>query len=142
MKVLTSIFTLLFTLNLVGCSDKKGETTISKAEPLITQPEAVEKQEMVEVAEKSEANTVAPKLKKTGEQLYAKCISCHGSKAEKSALNKSQIIQGWDTVKITDALKGYQNGSYGREMKGVMKGQIGSYNDEEIKLVSEFISKL
>ncbi len=77
-----------------------------------------------------------------GAALYKKCAGCHGAKAEKKALNKSQIIQGWDAAKIETALKGYKDGSYGGAMKGLMKGQVASYDDAKIKSVSEYISTL
>ena len=77
-----------------------------------------------------------------GAGLYKKCASCHGKKAEKKALNKSQVIQGWDKQKIVDALKGYKDGSYGGAMKGLMKGQVATYDDAQIEAVSEYISTL
>ncbi|WP_458700666.1 c-type cytochrome [Sulfurospirillum sp. 1307] len=77
-----------------------------------------------------------------GASLYKKCSACHGAKAEKKALNKSHVIQGWDKEKIVSALKGYKDGSYGGAMKGLMKGQVSSYSDEDIQKVAEYISKL
>jgi cytochrome c553 len=77
-----------------------------------------------------------------GAALYKKCITCHGSKAEKSALNKSQVIAGWDAEKIATALKGYKAGKYGGAMKGLMKGQIASYSDADIDTVAKYITGL
>ena len=77
-----------------------------------------------------------------GAELFKKCISCHGAKAEKSALNKSQIIAGWDAAKIEAALKGYKAGTYGGPMKGLMKGQVGTYSDADIAAVAAYISTL
>ncbi|WP_458699953.1 c-type cytochrome [Sulfurospirillum sp. 1307] len=77
-----------------------------------------------------------------GAALYKKCAACHGAKAEKKALNKSHVIQGWDAAKIEAALKGYKAGTYGGAMKGLMKGQVASYDDAKIKAVAEYISKL
>jgi len=77
-----------------------------------------------------------------GAALYKKCAACHGAKAEKKALNKSQIIQGWDVAKIEASLKGYKDGTYGGAMKGLMKGQVASYDDAQIKAVSEYIAGL
>ena len=81
-------------------------------------------------------------LASDGASLYKKCAACHGAKAEKKALNKSQIIQGWDKEKLANALKGYKDGSYGGAMKGLMKGQVATYSDEDIKKVSEYIATL
>ncbi len=77
-----------------------------------------------------------------GAALYKKCAACHGAKAEKKALNKSHVIQGWKADKIVVALKGYKAGTYGGAMKGLMKGQVASYDDAKIKAVAEYISGL
>jgi len=74
--------------------------------------------------------------------LYKKCSSCHGANAEKKALNKSDIIQNWDAAKIASALHGYQSGSYGGPMKGIMKGQVASLSDEDIEALSQYIPTL
>jgi len=71
-----------------------------------------------------------------------KCASCHGANAEKSALNKSQIIAAFSEQQITDALKGYQNGTYGREMKALMQGQAKPLNDAQIDALAKYISAL
>jgi len=75
-----------------------------------------------------------------GAGLYKKCAACHGAKAEKKALNKSQIVQNWDEKKIVDALKGYKDGTYGGAMKGLMKGQVASYSDEDIQKVAKHMT--
>jgi len=77
-----------------------------------------------------------------GAALYKKCIACHGVKAEKKALNKSQIIQGWDKAKLVASMKGYKDGSYGGPMKGLMKGQLATYDDAKIETVAEYITTL
>jgi cytochrome c553 len=77
-----------------------------------------------------------------GSALFAsKCVSCHGAKAEKSALNKSQIIAGWPKEKIMAALKGYQDGSYGGAMKTLMMGQVKSLSSSDIEALAEHISQ-
>ncbi|WP_419766874.1 c-type cytochrome [Arcobacter sp.] len=81
-------------------------------------------------------------LANEGETIYKACASCHGAKAEKVALGKSQIIKGWDKQKIVDALKGYKAGTYGGAMKGVMKGQVARLDDEKIQAVASYISTL
>ena len=77
-----------------------------------------------------------------GAKLYKKCISCHGAKAEKKALNKSKVIKGWPAAETAKALKGYKTGSYGGPMKGLMKGQVASYSDADIEAVSKYIEGL
>ncbi|MDF1883996.1 c-type cytochrome [Sulfurimonas sp. SAG-AH-194-C21] len=85
---------------------------------------------------------VAVKGSIDGGALFAKCSGCHGVKGDKKALNKSQSIKGWSITKLIDAINGYKDGSYGGSMKGVMKPQVNKLSDDEIKAVSEYISKL
>jgi len=89
------------------------------------------------IVKKTESKVVSPVV--DGQALYAKCVACHGAKAEKKALNKSQVIQGWSIAKTTKALKGYKDGSYGGSMKTVMQSQIKKYSDEEIQAVAKYI---
>ena len=77
-----------------------------------------------------------------GTAIFSKCVSCHGAKAEKSALNKSRIIAGWPKEQIVDALTGYQNGSYGGAMKTLMAGQVKPLSPKDIEAVAQYISTL
>lgn len=70
------------------------------------------------------------------------CATCHGKNAEKKALNASAIIQGWDKERIAKALHGYKDNTYGGAMKAVMIGQAGALSDDDIKIISEYISGL
>lgn len=75
-----------------------------------------------------------------GESVYkSKCLSCHGDKASKAALNKSQIIAGWDQSKIIASIEGYKNGE-GGPMKSVMKPIATALTDDEVKAVSTTIA--
>lgn len=75
-----------------------------------------------------------------GAEIYkSKCFSCHGDKAAKAALNKSQIIAGWDAEKTVKSLTGYKNGE-GGPMKGVMKPIASGLSDEDMKAVAETIA--
>ena len=78
-----------------------------------------------------------------GSALYQKCAACHGLKAEKQALGKSEVIAGWNSDKTLDALKGYKAGT--RNTKGMgalMKGQMASMNDADMKALSDYIAML
>jgi len=77
-----------------------------------------------------------------GATLFKTCATCHGANAEKHALNKSQVIKGWDAAKIEKALNGYKDGSYGGAMKGVMKGQVARLSDADIKALAGYISAM
>lgn len=75
-----------------------------------------------------------------GEAIYkSKCFSCHGDKASKSALNKSQIIAGWDASKIMASINGYKNG-VGGPMKGVMKPIASGLSEDDLKAVATTIA--
>lgn len=78
-----------------------------------------------------------------GGALYQKCAACHGAKAEKAALGKSEVIAGWSSAKTLDALKGYKAGT--RNTKGMgalMKGQTATLSDSDMKTLSDYIAKL
>jgi len=75
-----------------------------------------------------------------GEAIYkSKCFSCHGDKASKAALNKSQIIAGWDASKIVGSVNGYKNGE-GGPMKNVMKPIATALSDDDLKAVATAIA--
>jgi cytochrome c553 len=78
-----------------------------------------------------------------GAALFAKCAGCHGQKGEKAALGKSAIIKGQDAAKTVEELNGYKAGTldkYG--MSTLMKGQVASMSDADIKAVADYIAGL
>lgn len=78
-----------------------------------------------------------------GAALYKKCAACHGAKAEKKALGKSEIIDTWDAAKIEAALNEYKAGTRNvHGMGALMKGQVAPYSAEDIKAVSAYIAGL
>ena len=75
-----------------------------------------------------------------GADIYkAKCFSCHGEKASKAALNKSQIIAGWDAQKTIASMNGYKNGE-GGAMKNVMKPIASGLSEDDLKAVAATIA--
>jgi len=71
---------------------------------------------------------------------FSVCASCHGFNGNEKALSKSKIIRGWSKERIEFALNGYKNGSYGGEMKGIMKGQVMRLSQKDIKSLALLIS--
>jgi len=71
---------------------------------------------------------------------YNKCAGCHGANAEKSALGKSAVIAGWDKSRLVDAMNGYKAGTYGGQMKMIMKGQVMPLNAAKIDALADYIS--
>lgn len=119
---------------------EEAAPTASITEPDKSIPEAVS-------APKAEkAAVAAPKVETTtvdGSAIYGqKCASCHGAKAEKVALGKSQIIAQLNERQIKDALHGYKNGTYGKDMKALMQGQAKGLNDAQIDALAKYISAL
>lgn len=138
---------LVCSLLLIGCGESKTEQTPISNESQNTSVSAPENN----VSSATEANgttAVIPATASSNGSIDAaalfsqKCVACHGSKAEKSALNKSQIIAKFSEQQITDALKGYQNGTYGKEMKAVMQGQAKGLSDAQIAALAKYISTL
>lgn len=75
-----------------------------------------------------------------GAEIYkAKCFSCHGEKAVKPALNKSQVIAGWDATKIIASVNGYKDGQ-GGPMKGVMKPIASGLSEADLAAVAATIA--
>lgn len=72
---------------------------------------------------------------------YAKCVSCHGANGEKAALGKSKVIKDMTKAEFVSALKGYQDGSYGGAMKGLMKGQVTGLSDADMQAMADQIAK-
>lgn len=76
-------------------------------------------------------------------EIYnGRCAGCHGHNAEKKALGKSAVVQGWSAEKIASVLHGYKNKTYGRELKAMMQSQASKLSDAEIEALSKYISNL
>lgn len=115
----------------------KDVTTINKA-PVAAIAKAVSEK----IENKEEAKVPVEAVVKDAKTIFQACAACHGQNAQKSALGKSKVIKGWSAMQITDALNGYKDGTYGGTMKAVMKGQASKLSEEDIKIVSDYISKL
>lgn len=77
-----------------------------------------------------------------GASLFKTCATCHGAKAEKSALNKSQVIAGWSSDDTIAALSGYKNGTYGGTMKSTMNAQVKNLDEASITALAKYIETL
>jgi cytochrome c553 len=115
---------------------KETTTTVNQTKgKLIIAPDKVE-------GEIKEVNTQSSDTSIDATVLFTTCAACHGQKAEKSALGKSQVIAGWDKQRIVDAINGYKLGTYGGIMKNVMAGHVINKTDVEIDALAELISKM
>jgi len=76
-----------------------------------------------------------------GATAYKKCVACHGLNGEKVALGKSKIIKNMTKAEIETSLLGYQNGTYGGQMKALMAGQVKTLSATDIKDIANKIGK-
>ncbi|MFT7859940.1 MAG: c-type cytochrome [Sulfurimonas sp.] len=125
------------------------EEKVQEETPKVDAPKeetvVAETQKVVEEVKETVTKEVKEAVAETsidGGQLFAKCAACHGQNGEKPALGKSKVIKGWSEEKVLNALHGYKDGTYGGAMKGVMKSQVGSYSEDELKVLAKHISKL
>ncbi|WP_323665116.1 c-type cytochrome [Aliarcobacter butzleri] len=123
--------------NTVVESTNKVVDEKKKAQEVVKEDTAKDKKNE-QVENKEEITVVTP----DGETLYKVCASCHGQKAEKEALGKSQVIAGWDKERIIAAMNGYKDGTYGGIMKNIMKPQVETKTDEEIEILATYISNI
>jgi len=78
-----------------------------------------------------------------GAALFKKCAGCHGAKGEKHALGKSAVINQLDAATIEKDLKGYKAGTLNKHGMGMlMKGQVASMSDADIKALATYIPTL
>jgi len=78
-----------------------------------------------------------------GAALYKKCAGCHGADGKTKALGKSEVIAGQSAEDLAKKITEYKAGT--RNVAGMgtlMKGQVGSMSDEDIKAVAAYISNL
>ncbi|MCK9455558.1 cytochrome C [Sulfurimonas sp.] len=69
------------------------------------------------------------------------CTGCHGADWSKAALGKSKDVSQMSKADIAASLIGYKDGSYGGPMKGLMKGQVDKYSNEELEAFAQTIGK-
>ncbi|MCK9491714.1 MAG: cytochrome C [Sulfurimonas sp.] len=74
--------------------------------------------------------------------VYQKCVICHGKDGEKAALvNKSKVIKDMTKAEIVASMKGYQDGTYGGAMKGMMVEHSKNLSEADINEIAEKIGK-
>jgi len=67
------------------------------------------------------------------------CIACHGKHFEEKALGKSKIVKDMSKEEIIKAIKGYQNGTYGRSFKELMKANVANLTNSDIEKIASKI---
>ncbi len=126
--------------------EEKVTETAKKVEEKATEIAQSVKEEAKEAVEAAKSVVPAEEKKDEGvdaKALYgSKCAGCHGTKGEKHALGKSNVIAGQSKAELVQKMSGYKDGSYGGAMKQIMAGQVSSLSEEQIEALADYISKL
>jgi cytochrome c len=79
-----------------------------------------------------------------GAKLYAEktCNACHGVKADKPLMPNYPKIAGQNAAYIEQQMQDIKSGARNNGQTAAMKGVMHLVNDEEIKAISTFLSKL
>lgn len=74
--------------------------------------------------------------------MFEGCMGCHGMSGEKKALGQSKVIKNMSKTDIVNALKGYQNKTYGGGLKGLMYGQVKDLTNEDIEDIANYLGSI
>ena len=78
-----------------------------------------------------------------GKALFAKCAGCHGADGKTKALGKSEVIAGQPAADLEKKLSEYKAGTRNVTGSGmIMKGQVASLSDADIKAIATYVSGL
>ncbi|MSN96471.1 c-type cytochrome [Campylobacter sp. FMV-PI01] len=78
-----------------------------------------------------------------GATIYKKCVACHGAKAEKVYLNKIPALNTLEPDFMIESMKKYKSGEKNEfKMGAIMKGQMATLSEEDMKAVAEYIQTL
>lgn len=77
-----------------------------------------------------------------GHALFKQCTGCHGQAGERHALGKSLVINQMTKEQIVMSIEGYLDGTYGRSMKALMKGQVSRLSKVEIENIAAYVASL
>ncbi|CZE47127.1 c-type cytochrome [Campylobacter geochelonis] len=78
-----------------------------------------------------------------GATIYKKCIACHGAKAEKVYLNKIPALNTLEAATMVEDMKKYKAGERNEfKMGAIMKGQMATLSEDDMKAVAEYIQTL
>ncbi|CAA6816153.1 MAG: Nitrate reductase cytochrome c550-type subunit [uncultured Sulfurovum sp.] len=70
----------------------------------------------------------------------ALCKGCHGQDWKKPAM-RGKVLKNMSKAEIIHALKGYKNGTYGGEMKGLMVEQVVNLSFDDIEEIATLIKQ-
>ena len=70
------------------------------------------------------------------------CQSCHGTDGSRAPAPGITPIKGQNAADLVKMLEGYQEGTFGGQMKQVMEGVARRLTDVQIRSVSDYVSNL
>ncbi|MFV0349447.1 MAG: c-type cytochrome [Halodesulfovibrio sp.] len=76
-----------------------------------------------------------------GASLYKACQGCHGAQGEKLAMGVGAPLKGQSAEDLSKKMHGYKDGSYGHAKKAVMENLMKRFDDAQIQVLSDHISK-
>ncbi|MBE0491603.1 MAG: cytochrome c [Sulfurospirillum sp.] len=81
---------------------------------------------------------------KSGQDLYKKCIGCHGQDAKHAPFERQNgVIYGRDPEELKIIIKMIKDGTYkGDRLNQIMRNTIQKFSDEDIENVSVYIKFL
>jgi cytochrome c len=86
----------------------------------------------------------APALALDGAKLYQErtCWSCHGKDAKKPLMPNYPKLAGQNAAYAEAQMKDIKSGARNNGQTAAMKGVMGLVTDEEMKAISDYLSKL
>lgn len=86
----------------------------------------------------------APAFALDGAKLYQEktCWSCHGKDAKKTLTPAYPKLAGQNAAYAEAQMKDIKSGARNNGQTAAMKGVMGLVNDEEIKAIADYLSKL
>ncbi len=79
-----------------------------------------------------------------GAKLYSEktCNACHGPKGDKPLMPNYPKVAGQNAAYIEAQMKDIKSGARNNGQTAAMKGVMHLVNDEEIKAIADYLSKL
>ncbi len=78
-----------------------------------------------------------------GKALFAKCAGCHGADGKTKAMGKAPVLAGQSAADLESKIAAYKAGTRNEHGMGMlMKGQVASMSDADIKAVAAYIAGL
>lgn len=148
MKKMTLLSVAVAALLFVGCGGEKTtenntttevNTTTTEVNTTTTEANATE----ATATEANTTTTAAPEAAAAvdGAAAYATCSACHGADG-KGTVGGAKVLAGFSAADIDAKLHAYKAGSVQSPTAAIMNAQAANLNDDQIKALADYISKL